>query len=377
MQVTTDYEALEWLLGEVLLPRWRSTPKGYPFNRPDAIIPQTMVPDWLRKDVQLLSNWYTWVDEHMKGRVDSLEAFRGHLRIVAKYPWFYHAREVIYRRPAELIAVLEDCISTDKVNVARDIKVNAVHLHTYWDGWASNMLRGIHSYDEALRRILNKKTKTQRARAGWGGEGLYGHQEKMVSMLLYFWDWEELLSPRFPYPSPSDIQNVRVGIAAKALVVDGLSGDSTRNRELLAAAWRDVVLRYIVEHKADPREVSDVLWLFGKHMCGRSPLAETSKRPGTPDSGMFAAEEIPYFDGVAKFLHPDYRDTLEATCLVCPFRERCDVVVPARPYYDKGLIELRPRPRVERHIVYHKPKEPTFQTPENHLPLPFGDPSAA
>ncbi len=369
MEVITNYEQLEWLLDVVLLPRWRSTPKGYPFNRPNAIIPQTLIPDWLRRDKKLLSNWYLGVNEHMKGRVDSIDAFRGHLRIVQKYPWFYNAREIMCRKHSEIIEALEDCISTDKVNVARDIKINALHLNTYWDGWASNLLSGISNYEEALRRILNKRTKKERRAAGWAGEGLYGHQEKMVSMLLYFWDWEELLSLRFPYPSPSDIQNIRVGIAAKALVLAGLDNNRGRFGEALTASWRELVMKYIVERKADPREVSDVLWLFGKHMCGNSPLTETPQKNKSNGSGMFEADGLPRVYGALQFLHPKYRKDLERTCLICPFKKTCDVAIPARPYYDKGIIELRDRPKVEDHVDLSLIREPKYSTLEPNLEL--------
>ena len=374
MEVISNYERLEWLLDVVLLPRWRSTPKGYPFNHPNAVIPQTLIPDELRRDKNVLSNWYLYVDEHMKGRVESMEAFRGHLRIFKKYPWFYHPRELIYRKHSEIIEVLEDCIPTDKVNVARDLKINALQLHTYYDGLASNILKGVTNYDEATRRLLNKRTKSERLAAGFAGEGFYGHQEKMVSMFVYWWDWEDLLNPRFPYPSPSDIQNIRCGIGAQVLVTKGYLGTSNRNRGVLAAAWRKLVMRYVVEHKAGPREVSDVFWLFGNRMCGNSPLTQTPKDEGVNGSGMFDMEDLPHVDGVRKFLHPRYCGALERTCLICPLLKTCNHVIPARLYYSKGKIELRPRPKVEDRLDLSHLREPEYWAEEPNLAFPFDSP---
>jgi hypothetical protein len=244
------------------------------------------------------------------------------------------------------------------------------HLYTYYDSNARNLFKGVTDWVEAVRRARNKRGTKEIREAGYAGQGLYGHQEKMVSMQLYFQDWEGWLKKRFPYPAPSDLHNKRVAVAGKGLVVQGLAGDNSGeyggvviDDEMVAKPWRDSVLRYIIEFKEDPIDVADVLWLFSNLMCGNSPLTATSKNPKTNGSGMFDVEDLPHADGVQKFLHPKFRKDLEATCLICPFLQTCNFAIPARPYYDKGWLVFRPRPKVEDHIDRTHLKEPVFTTP--------------
>lgn len=360
MQIITSYEAVCLVIDE-LLARWRATPKRFPFNHPEAVIPQTIIPDWLRNNKEIFPNWYLWVDLHMKGRITSLDAFRGHIRIAERHPWFYLPHYMRWEAPARLIEVLEECqMTSDKINVVRDLRINAMHLETYYDGNAINLFKGATSWEEAVRRVKNKRTRRERRAAGHAGEGFYGHQEKMVSMQLYLQDWEGWLRPRFPYPAPSDIHNIRIALAARGIVVTGLNETVIRDHETITAPWREVVLRYIKDTKEDPIAVSDVLWLFSKLLCGNSPLTHTSKQERQRDSGMFDASALPHVKDIEQYTHPGYRRALEETCLVCPLLGTCDYAIPARPYYDRGLIELRPRPRVEDVINRRHLREPRY-----------------
>ncbi len=370
MQVTINKERVYWLIDE-LLARWQATPKRYPFNRPDSIIPQTIIPDGLRQDKRILSNWYIAVDGNMKGRVASLEAFRGHIRIWEKYPWFYDPKFLLWEKPGRIEDIYQEFLPIDKKINTRALFINYRHLMQYYDSSGINLIKGVKNWDEAVRRILNKRTKKALDGAGYAGQGLFGHQHKMVSMLVYFYDWEKLLKPRFPYPSPADIHNFRVGLTSGGIVVTGAKNGTIRDYEAISAPWRAIVMQYIIECKKDPIDVADVLWLFSNLMCGNSPMTHTPRDPEPATSGMFSQEDLQHHNGVKQFLHGKYRKDLQETCLICPLLDGCGYAIPAQPYYSVGSIVLRPRPRIEDHIDRTHMQEPVYPAQQEHQQTSF------
>jgi hypothetical protein len=121
----------------------------------------------------------------------------------------------------------------------------------------------------------------------------------------------------------------------------------------------------------DPVDVSDALWLFGNLMCGNSPLTETRMDEGINGSGLFDEGSLPHDLGVEKFLHPTYRRRLEETCLICPFRQTCKLVIPAQPYYAKGIVDLRQRIKMEEHIDTLQLSEPVYFDQASNLEFKF------
>jgi hypothetical protein len=371
MKVRTDKEALFGLIDELLV-RWRATPKLYPFHRPDSIIPQTIIPDALRKDKEALAVWYIAVCNQMKGRVASMEAFRGNIRIWEEFPWFFNPREVLFNRgPKEIEAIYEKHLPIDKKNNVRGLFWNYRLLDVHYDGKATNLIKKITSYDEAERRLRNKRTQRERTAAGVGGEGMFGFQHKMVSMLVYFYDWERWFKKRFVYPSPADIHNFRIGFTSKSLIVENVKDDTIKDYESISAPWRAGVVEYIVERGEDPVDVADVLWLFSNLMCGNSPMTHTAADETPNSSGMFDATELPHYNGEQQFMHPSYRKALEETCLNCFLLQKCDYAIPARPYYNRGVIVLRKRPKIERFFDLSQIKEPVHITVDEHFLLPL------
>ncbi len=385
MLVRTDKEALFWLIDELLV-RWRATPKAYPFNRPDSIIPQTIVPDELRKNKETLAVWYIAVCNQMKGRVSSDEAFRGNIRIWRKYPWFFNPREVLQNHgPQELEAVYKEFLPIDRKTNVRGLLWNYRLLDVHYDGKALGLLKKLTSYEQAERRLRNKRTQRERIAAGVGGEGMFGFQHKMVSMLVYFYDWEGWFKKRFIYPSPADIHNFRIGLSSKALIVENAPDEMVRDYEGISAPWRAAVVEYMVERKEDPVDVSDVLWLYSNLMCGNSPMTHTprsekKKKKGEKEEkkpvAMFEESEIPHFNGVRQFMHPSNRKAIEETCLNCFLLHKCDYAIPAQPYYNEGVIMLRKRPKVEEHFDLSTIAPPKYEIADEHFELPIGDPSS-
>ena len=371
MRVTISEEAVFAFVDE-LLARWNAKPKKYPFNRSDAIIPQNVIPAELRANKQVLATFYLWICTHMRGGLESLQAFNAYINIWRAMPLFFEPRWVEWHSPQEITVIYERFgLGWDKKNAGKILVENSKRLIRNWGGNPLNLLRGLDSYDEALRRIKNKRNKRELEAAGEQGAGFMGQQHKMVSLTVYFFDWEGWLRPRFPYPSPADIHNFRGGLNSGGIVVSELKNNAIRNVEKISAPWRAVIMKYIKVRRADPVEVADALWLFSLVMCGNSPLTITEQSNGAQEM-FFDEADVPRESGVKKFLQPGYRKALEETCLVCPILERCRFAIPSRPYYSKGLLVMNERPRVEDYIDRSLLREPVRYAEVKH-PMLFDD----
>ncbi len=98
-------------------------------------------------------------------------------------------------------------------------------------------------------------------------------------------------------------------------------------------------------------------------MCGNSPattMFETHPLERKDRPGLFIFGDIKEKWDHGKWVKARKSPKLQQTCLICPFADTCDFAIPSRPYYRKGLLQLRPRHKVMEGVGF------------NHLPL---DPS--
>ncbi|MDP2593741.1 MAG: hypothetical protein Q8P36_00140 [bacterium] len=330
-------------LFDALLERWTAEPKQFPYNQPDAILPQAYLSEDLRTDKRMLACFYFYVCIYMRGGIESLQVFRALERMLLEHPALFDPYVAQWLTPSGMETVLREYIGWDAKRASINWVENSRRLVRNWDGNPLRLLAGLRNWNEALRRLRNKRTKRDVRAAGTSGEGFYGFQPKMVSMLLYFYDWEGWLEKRFLYPSPADFHNFRLGLNQGAIAVSPTQ-PVLRTSEKLSAPWRATVMAYLRLRRADPVKVADALWLFSLVMCGNSPLTVTKTGNG---AGLFAQEDLPHVVDDQTFRLPKFRRALERTCLRCPFVERCTLAIPSQPYYRKGLLVLRPRPRVE------------------------------
>ena len=344
MRVTVDRSAVFKLI-DTILPLWQE--KEYPYNRKEAVIPQTIVPQELRNDKDALACFYFYACIYMRGGIESKQAFNALLRMRKQHLDFFDPLIVQAMDPREVQEVLKTFIGWDSKAASHNWVENSRRLAAHWGGSPLNLMRGVRSYEDACRRILNKRAKRVLKGFSRQEEGFVGFQHKMVSMLLYFLDWEGLLPRRFAYPSPADFHNFRLGIAAGAILIETAPGKIPRTHEDISAPWRAAVLAYIQKRKADPVEVADAIWLYSLIMCGTSPATTTRKEPlkrhkvgGAQESTLLLVteEEEGRWDPLerATFSHR----ALEKTCVICPFADGCRPV-PAQPYYTKGQLVIR------------------------------------
>jgi len=345
---------------DTLLERWNASPKRYPYNRPDAIIPQNVIPDSIRKDTFALACFYFYVCIYMRGGIESLQAFNAMLKMREKHPLMFDPYHASLMTQEEVQAILKEFVGWDSKNASINWVENSKRLMRNWKGNPLNLIKKLDNYEEALRRIKNKLTKKEIAAAGPDGEGFRGFQPKMVSMILYFYDWEKLLKKRFHYPAPADFHNFRLGLAIRAMEVDLKEGETIRAVEKISAPWRDAVMAYLKEHDADPIEVADAIWLFSLVMCGNSSAPTTSKQPLDLELFSHASVEIvSSHDQRQQWSMAKNRKKLEQTCYICPLAAHCDFAVPSKPYYTKGMLVLLPRIRPEASRYLEQLREPS------------------
>lgn len=351
-----------FLVFDILIERWQAEPKKFPFDQRSAIIPQNIIPDRLREDKEELFNFYLFICLYMRGGIESLQAFRAMIRLWEDKPELFDPYHAQYLTHGELQPIVAQYVGWDSNNVAKFWIENARRLMRNWEGRASNVFRGMKSYDEALRRIRNKTNKRdwlEACKVDDRGQGFIGFQPKMVSMWVYFMDWEGLLDKNFLYPTPADFHNFRLGLAHRILVLEP-QPENIRSSEKISKPWRELTIRYLEARKGkvSPVELADAIWLFSLVACGNSPLTDYHERNDKNGHGMFSAE---YLEHSAKpdFLASKFRGRLERTCLACPLIDTCEIAVPAGPYYQRredrevafgGQLYLLDRFPIEHHL---------------------------
>ena len=210
---------------DTIIKRWQAEPKQFPYDQKGAVIPQNEIPAWLRNDKERLFNFYCYICLYMRGGIESLQAFKAMLRLISDKPELFDPVYAQHLTEAELQPIIAAYVGWDSKAVARFWIENSKRLVRNWNGQASNIFRGLTNYEEALRRIKNKtsnKEWKQACRVDDRGEGFMGFQPKMVSMFVYFIDWEGLLRTDFIYPTPADFHNFRLALALPEKVPEPL-----------------------------------------------------------------------------------------------------------------------------------------------------------
>jgi hypothetical protein len=371
MKVTVDRDILFPVLDTLLERRRRN---AYPYNKPDAVIPQNVIPKELRDDKWALACFYFYICIYMRGGIESLQAFNAMLRMRDDHRHLFDPYLARWHKPEEIQEVLKEYVGWDSKAASINWHVNSWRLTEHWKGNPLLLVKGLRTYKEALRRIRNKLTKGDVQEAGADGVGFRGFQPKMVSMLVYFYDWEHLLEERFLYPAPADFHNFRLGLNQGAIIVTHGEDKRLAATEVISRPWREALMAYLRLRKADPIEVADAIWLWSLVNCGNSPLNSTRVTNG---SGMFTEQALPHDTGLTHYLNPKFRKALNETCLRCPLLPNCKYSIPSKPYYTKGKLILRPRPKIEDFLPTINPDLaiPNATARSSEAPLSFLDPN--
>ena len=361
-QVMVDQEA-GFAFFDAILRRWNE--KKFPFNHPNVVVPQMLIPAELRADRRVLACFYFYVCIYMRGGIESAQAFRALIQLWQDLPDLFDPFYVQSESPADMAKVLKEYIGWDSRAAGYAWVENSGRLMRHWKGDPLLLFKGIRTYEEAMRRLRNKRTKRDKKASGLDGYGFYGFQPKMVSMLIYFFDWEKWLTKRFIYPTPADFHNFRLGFNQGILELNVIV-DAVRITEYISRRWRELTMKYMEARGADPVELADAIWLFSYWLCGRSPLNVTPKQGSdAPVSYAEHAEQQAKKRQELLKKGSGKRRMLMQTCLRCPFLDSCGLSIPSGPYYGRrkdgykgGMLLLTTRLRVEEKIGKLDPDGP-------------------
>ncbi|MBI4118347.1 MAG: hypothetical protein HY455_02345 [Parcubacteria group bacterium] len=361
MEVVVNKRRANHLL-DVLVGRYKE--KVFPFNLPAAYVPQELIPPSIRDDALTLGRFLFFVCTYMRGGIESHTAFRQLIRMWEAHPELFIPREAMRMTEDAIVPILREYIGWDADNAGRFWRINAERLERGWGGDPRALIQNLTSYDEVIRRIAYKPSSTKKPLSlDPNDEGFIGFQHKMASLLIYFYDWEGWLKPRFLYPSPADFHHYRLFIANEAVMVTMDEGREIRYHEKVSGVIRDLTLEYLEKTGADPIDLADAIWLYSLLLCGESPATVVNGAP---------KEILPLFaegdegrSGDSAWSAGQLK-RLMRTCGACPLQDTCVYAIPSQPYYRRGTLLLWERERPPLILPPHA-REPKVAAPDEEV----------
>lgn len=316
-----DYERARTVFGRLLE---AYTQKEYPFNQPEATPPQ--VPENLPRKLQ------TGTREHalflfalcywMRGGIKSHTATRQLAQLYDASPSIFLPESVSSLTSAQLAVDFRGVgLGFNADEIADAWLDNLRKLAEKWTGDPRNLFAGITTYEEACERIQNRR-----------GNGFRGFQEKMVSMLTYFF-MDAGIVDRWHFPIPVDFHVLRTVFAHEIVTAEPgeANGNGFYTKPILAAV-RELFRNYCVDYGVDPLRLCDAVWLYSGLACNQHPGNQSNV------GGRHGRKTDLW--PVARWTSAQTR-TYERTCGACPVAATCRWCIPSAEYYIRGRLVLR------------------------------------
>ncbi len=317
---------------------------AYPYNTKKGQVPQ--IPENLPRngfasEVHKASFFFA-ACYFMRGGVTSDSGVRGLTRMYNEHPEYFEPSVAAELEPQAIReALLKVRLGYNELpNTPRFWVENSKQIVQFWQGDPRRIFDGVGTYDEACARVQNQKTR-RKARPKSPYPGFLGFQEKMVSMLIYFFMDVGLLTP-WHFPLPIDFQVLRFLLEHEIIRVEDLPNGNYYHSEVLAEA-RALTLWYAQEHNINPLRFCDAVWCYSRAVCEQNPGNETRGRGRYRKGGLGRKAPIRAAEVVWS------RSQLEAyerSCGRCPVEASCKWNIPSGPYYVQGKLIIRgPRRR--------------------------------
>ena len=348
MEIIVDETRLDEVIG-TLLATYQAD--AYPYNLPGAVLPQD--PAHLPHKLELGSVDHAMflfsICYYMRGGMKSVTATRQLSRLYVRRPNVFDANHVSNVRKS-LLRISLECVDLKylKNNVPGYWIENARRIVELYGGDPRNIFAGVADFEEACHRVRNNKR----------GGGFMGFQEKMVSMLLYYF-MDASLIEKFPFPIPIDFHVMRVSVATGIVTFKDMPENRDVYSKQLLAVLRDIYLDYVIRYNVDPVILANAIWLMSNTLCANNPGNRISQE------GVYAARST-----ILNEPSPEWTTNeiswYERTCGSCVIETLCDLNIPNGHYTRKGQIYvMRRRINPTSPIVLPSPESQT--SPERPL----------
>jgi hypothetical protein len=276
---------------------------------------------------------------------NSESAFYGLTDLYDQHPELFDCRSLLQQNPSELAELLRNTVGHGRQNsIAETWRNNAFKLHFLHQGDPRDVLMGAKSYDDCLARLANDHR----------GGGFEGFQPKMVSMLLYFLQDEDMLPSgddpdAIRFPIPVDFHAMRVAFATELIKTgdldDGIDGFHRQGdgNSLFEQQIRELLYGYSEQRQIDPVDLTNAIWLLSSNLCNQTP--GNRSRVFDSEAGREFAFLVPYHESMQHS-----RDWFNS-CGRCAVKNYCRFYVPSAPYYRNGGIVLRPKHESDEDFV--------------------------
>jgi len=298
--------------------------KEYPFNLPETVPPQIAknLPKSItwgsREHALFLFSLCYW----MRGGIESHTATRQLAKLYEQNPEIFlpeYGDLLVPKILSSFFRVVGLGFNADQI--ARLWQKNLITIKDLWNSDPRTIFNDVTTYEEACERIQNRRRK-----------GFGGFQEKMVSMIIYFY-MDAGIIDRWNFPIPVDFHVLRTVFAHE--IVKARSRDANANgfytRPVLASV-RALCEDYCRRFNVDPLILCEALWLYSRTMCDKHPgnRSIVSKRRGRRTK----------VRPVTRWTESQAR-TYEQSCNSCVVNGTCRWLVPSAEYYVRGRITLR------------------------------------
>ncbi len=288
---------------------------------------------------------------YMRGRIKSHQAFNQFKVLYTDFPDFFNP--ILIQSDPEYY-YNELCTQLKKGYLAFSVTDNArfwiensCELYQYWKGDPRNLFNCLtyknretaKGYDLICKNIIRKRIKKNlktpqlhdHLYENYQIRGFYGFQEKMVSMLSYFYVDAGIISS-YLFPSPIDFHVSRILIMQDIINVQGIKNGI--NSPTVLSAGRKITSEYCSKTNVGAVELADVLWLYSQLMCSNSP--DRTRFNKGESKGRSTEITISSTIRWTKSNLDNYFDT----CHVCKLKTTCKGYISEMPYYIKGQFKL-------------------------------------
>ena len=321
MRAIINQDRAEAIVGRVMNQLERGLP---PFDDAKVILPQepSNLPPSLPSDGRLRTVCF-W----MRGGIPSIQAVRRVGDLYELRPDIFEIKVAAEMEPEEVVPLLEECgLQFLSSQIKLHWITNAQRLLDVYGKDTRSLFAGVENFDEACRRVCNR-----------GKTGLWGYQEKMTSMLIYYLTCDGLIDP-FPYPPPVDFHFLRIFLSTRALVVKDAPPDGIPYCREIADPVRQFLMEHSVRSGLGPEDLAAAFWLYGSNMCAYNVGNGTRQGKYGARSTDLSAIPVTWSKG--------QRGSHDSHCGICPLAGFCDSNWPSAYYFRKGVFfERGPRPQ--------------------------------